>query len=306
MAFKKSSLDVSTNKNIWTGNLTQFNDSVRTRSNQFKRTSQSLENLCKMPKEAVVVGRYLCLGEIEKSRSRRVDMICEEVSKLWRKLDFPMLSRQTVLRKVHSIMQKYDRFLKRPIADIENSFENLFDITKPDGEWLCSEDKEFYQNQVESKGRIGYATMKLAAPTTIHPSKRRKVAQPSTSTNSNTARAIFALLSYILVPESREQLDAVCSFICGKWCDIWFSRQLFNNADFENLKHEVEKYPKAALSLKTHWSTIQSPLNIPRSNICAERAINVSHDLYPLCRSEIKLNLRFLLSNSREQNMNNS
>jgi hypothetical protein len=51
--------------------------------------------------------------------------------------------------------------LNRPIADIENSFENLFDITKPGGEWQCFEDKEFYQNQMESKGRIGYATMEV-------------------------------------------------------------------------------------------------------------------------------------------------
>jgi hypothetical protein len=63
--------------------------------------------------------------------------------------------------------------LKRQIADIESSF----DITKPDGEWLCSEDKEFYQNQVESKGRIGYATMKLAAPTTIHSSSIKDIYQ---------------------------------------------------------------------------------------------------------------------------------
>ena len=38
-------------------------------------------------------------------------------------------------------------FLKRPNVDTENSFENLLDNTKPDGEWLSSEDREFYQNQ---------------------------------------------------------------------------------------------------------------------------------------------------------------
>jgi hypothetical protein len=65
------------------------------------------------------------------------------------------------------------------------------------------------------------------------------------------------------------------------------------NDDFENLKHAVEKYPKAVLSQKitylqySHFSTLH------------ERAINVLHDLYPLFRSEINLNLRFLLSNSR-------
>ena len=127
--------------------------------------------------------------------------------------------------------------------------------------------------------------------------KVRFHALPGLSNARWNSRAIFALLSFILVPESRAQLDKACSFICGNWSKIWFGGHMFNEHSYEELKQQVEKYPKAAVCLKTHWSTDPSPLNSQRSNICAERAIKVLQDLYPLCRSAEKLNLRFLLSN---------
>ena len=40
----------------------------------------------------------------------------------------------------------------------------VFDITLLNGNWLSSEDKEFYYLQVDNKGAMGYSTGKIAAP----------------------------------------------------------------------------------------------------------------------------------------------
>ena len=72
---------------------------------------------------------------------------------------------------------------------------------------------------------------------------------------------------------------------------------MFNEKNYEDLLQQVKGTLKAAVCLNKHWSTNPLHLNAQRSNICAERAVKVLQDLYPLCRSTRKLNLRFLLSN---------
>lgn len=605
MTSKKSAESVLRNKIVWSKNLTSFSKSLKKRQKMFKYIGDPLESLCKLPKEMTIVGRYLALAEGQKSSEVRLKQICEEVTKLWQKMNFPMLSSQSVKRKVTSIMTKYHIFQKKPTAKTEESFSNLFDVTKLDGIWLCLEDKNLYYAQLQSKGEVGYTTEKLARKETIHPSKRRKIidTEPITSkscdiqedvstpsisesesddeekfsdvssefqkkkvyhstksarklvrygkvssnkahtvckilqedipqisapsqsgiykavykeaqkleqsymkdlknenwslhfdgklinkvehqvvvlknekkeirlavlvlpdaksqtiahaievtldkfnlwqaikmivcdtTAANTgrrngvvvrlqrkfqdhgfdkpvyigcqhhildrvlkhvfdqlfgesstspdinypfvtnilqnyehlrevykaeellnledeergrgevkeenvgwrddmkflyqlikvfnhykqfntmmkvrfhalpglsnarwnSRAIFALLSYILVPESRAMLDEGCTFISGHWSKVWFGGQMFDEQNYEDLHQQSKKYPKAAVCLKTHWSTSPSPLNTQRSNICAERAVKVLQDLYPLCHSTRKLTLRFLLSN---------
>ena len=64
-------------------------------------------------------------------------------------MNFPILSSQSVKRKVHDISSKYDKFLKKPTAKTEESFSNLFDVTKPNGVWLCAEDKQLYHSQLQ-------------------------------------------------------------------------------------------------------------------------------------------------------------
>jgi hypothetical protein len=116
----------------WTRNLTSFQQSFKKRSQDFKSMAHSLESLCKMPNEAKVIGRYLALAEGEKSRSNRIATICEEITKLWFKFSFPILSRSVVKQKVSIIIQKYDKYLKRPCAGTKYSFINLIDVTKCD------------------------------------------------------------------------------------------------------------------------------------------------------------------------------
>ena len=57
--------------------------------------------------------------------------------------------------------------------------QKVFDITNAGGEWLCQEDKDLYYRQIQSDGRVGYTTQKLAPASTIHPSKKRKIPKPN-------------------------------------------------------------------------------------------------------------------------------
>jgi hypothetical protein len=104
------------------------------------------------------------------------------------------------------------------------------------------------------------------------------------------SRTIYALISYILVTESRANAAKVCSFICDKWCDVWFGNHFFNESKYQELEREVVKFLKAAVCLKNHCSKMPSHLHAQRSNIWAEHAVKVLH-------SKENLNLRFLLLN---------
>ena len=92
---------------------------------------------------------------------------------------------------VDKLITSFEKHRKRPNAVFEENLAHLFDIKKPDGNWLCSEDKQLYKVQIESDGRVGYTTMKVAPISTIHPSKRAK----STSELSTNQAVISAPLS---------------------------------------------------------------------------------------------------------------
>ena len=85
---------------------------------------------------------------------------------------------QSVKRKVENLIEKYDKFLKSPSHRLSENFSNVFDITNEKGIWLCNEDKKLYDIQVLSKGEVGFCTNKKVD---IHPSKKRKLNEQSTS-----------------------------------------------------------------------------------------------------------------------------
>ena len=80
--------------------------------------------------------------------------------------------------KLDKLLKTYDECVKRGKYD---PLDEVFDITKESGAWLCSEDRWLYHLQIESRGQVGYATGKAASSKTIHPSKRRKITVESTS-----------------------------------------------------------------------------------------------------------------------------
>ena len=140
---------------------------------------------CKMPSNRDIVGRFLGLFSELKSRQDRIIKISEELLKLWEKMNFPFLSKQQVSAKVDTVIKSFEKYRKRKNEEFAEKLTHLFDITKTSGNWLCGEDKELYRRQIESGGRTGYTTEKVAPMSTIHPSKRpKRQSEPSTTTTS--------------------------------------------------------------------------------------------------------------------------
>lgn len=65
------------------------------------------------------------------------------------------------------------------------------------------------------------------------------------------------IASEALLVTSRVLLNDLCTFIFK----VCFVKQMFNNQDYEALQHQVEKYPKSTVCLKTRWSASHSSLN---------------------------------------------
>ena len=183
MSHKKSNFTTERNKKNWTKNLIRFEESHRKRRS-VPLEAQSLENNSKIPLKIQTVGLYMFLGASTKGRKERVKEIAKEVTSLWqKKLNFPNVSIQTVQAKLDQVLNTYDECVKRGRYDPLNE---VFDITKENGEWLCSEDRRLYHLQIESKGQVGYTTGKVASSKSIHPSKRRKMSLEPASTTATT------------------------------------------------------------------------------------------------------------------------
>jgi len=96
-----------------------------------------------------IVVRYLSLGASTKGRKEGVMEIANEVTTLWQnKLDFPHVSIQVVEANLAQLLKSYDQCVKRGKYDPLNEPS---DITKENGEWLCSKDRRSYHLQIKSK-----------------------------------------------------------------------------------------------------------------------------------------------------------
>ena len=112
-----------------------------------------------MLKKTFIIGRYNNPASIEKSRKERVKLIAVEISKLWNKLNFASISKKSVGRKIEKVIEKHDKYLKKPGKKEECSvFGDLFDITNIKGIWLSLENKKFYNIQLLSSGEVGHST----------------------------------------------------------------------------------------------------------------------------------------------------
>jgi hypothetical protein len=61
--------------------------------------------------------------------------------------------------------------MNKKFGTFENELISIFDITKSDRLWLYQEDKALYSKQLESAGKVGYNTNKIAPSSSIHPPK---------------------------------------------------------------------------------------------------------------------------------------
>lgn len=188
MSHNKGYSTVLKNKDIWTKNLVRFQESHRRRS--VPSQESSLDEKSRMPVLMQIIGRYQFLGAEIKGRKERIVIISKEVTKLWKnKLNIPHVSDQVVQSKLEKVLKTYDECVRRGKYDAMNE---LFDITKVNGQWLTTEDKQLYQLQVKSKGKVGYSTGQVASQETIHPSKRRKLPAESLSVSTSASYDLVA------------------------------------------------------------------------------------------------------------------
>lgn len=183
MSFKKSSSSIEKNKKTWTKNLVQFQAPSRRRN--VAVLEAPLSERSRMPLKSHIIGRFKFLESTVKERRKRIGLIAVELKDLWSKtLNFPHVSDQAICAKLENLLKDYEHCRKKQNFD---SLNELFDVTKVKGEWLCKEDENLYKLQIESKGQVGYSTGKPASAKTIHPSKRRKTMEATVSTPSSSA-----------------------------------------------------------------------------------------------------------------------
>ena len=171
MPFKKSATEIQRNKQKWRKNLVQFQS--QTRRGHVPLEEKSLSEKSRMPKKKVIVGRYNYLARNTKGRKARIALIVQEVKALWQdKLNFPIISDSGIRLKLEKLLKQSDNCVRKQTFE---PMEQLFDITKASGDWLCAKDKELYLLQRQSNGEVGYSTGKEDSKSSIHPSKRRKL-----------------------------------------------------------------------------------------------------------------------------------
>ena len=159
---------VEDNTAKWTSNISL---NTKRRAN-LPEVKNSLEELCRMPLKKAIIGRYLGLHDEMVYSKDRIKKISVELNHLWSNLNFPAVSLQRIEQKIQILVNLYVKYRKRQNPAFEKILSELFDITKGGGEWLNREDKELYELQVQSNGKVGYTTKRIAPISTIHPSKR--------------------------------------------------------------------------------------------------------------------------------------
>ena len=115
------------------------------------------------------------------------------------------------------------------------------------------------------------------------------------------SRAIFALIAFFLLPKWRGQLKTVCDFIAATWAKAWFTNQHYLEDTYNDLHAAVSKLKcsKALKSLSTHWVKERSVIDVPRSNMVAERAVKTMEELHSTFKTDKYLNSKFINTNSK-------
>ena len=116
------------------------------------------------------------------------------------------------------------------MEQVEKKLKGLFNITKVDGNWPCSEDKKLCTTQIQTSGRVGYSNRKETDLNSIHPSKRKFIqSQISTSGSHSTP----------LSCEINEENDVISDSIDNESDD-----------DFKPVEEKFSKYSSAAFATR--------------------------------------------------------
>ena len=168
----KNSLPSDLNKKLWESNLVRFETAKNSR--KYAKIVDSLDQMNKVPTEQHILDKFKCLAANVKSRQERVVIVVKEVKILWKKLNLPIQKgKSTVERKIENVLNKYEKDSRKPGMQ---DFTNLFNVTDENGEWLCQEDKAFYNLQMSTNGRAGYCTT-IEDTQGVHPRKLKLIKQ---------------------------------------------------------------------------------------------------------------------------------
>jgi hypothetical protein len=255
MPHKKSANSVKKNSSVWSKNVTAFNLAVKRRK-KIPVINHSLVNMCRIPKEAVVIGRFNGLAEDMKNRKSRFQLVAQELVQLWQKLNFPTIAMTSVERKIEKLIARHVKFLKRPLDKVEEEFfSHIFDITSPDGEWLSAEDREMHHKQVATQGRVGYVTGKLIP---IHPSKVKKCP------NENAVDAAVA-------PQCLESIDEISRST---------STNISSTDDSHDDDYQPPKCPSTSqFSRRQRHVTTHAMSLVKQTNLSTRKAATVCQEL---------------------------
>ena len=169
MANFNSNKAIQRNAESWSQNIT-----INTMRRRDIPMISELTNFTRLPRKKDIIGRYHTLLEKATSAKERIVVISEELHNLWKTFSFPILTKQSIVAKVSKLVEENVKHRKRNNNEFAMELENVFDITKTNGQWLCKEDKQLYNLQVKSQGTIGYVSSKLVPQSAIHPSKRER------------------------------------------------------------------------------------------------------------------------------------
>ena len=165
---------------------------------------ENLSDYTRIPLKKYVLGLYHTLLENDHSRKSRVQFIYTELITLWNKMSFPAFRRPAITVISDKLINNYEKNQRHPAEDFFFEKEKVFDVRKADGQWLCTENKIFYKKQIESKGKIGYNSLKPADSSTIHPSKLMQLKYEN-SQNKNEAGASSSDIMMFDESEDNEQ-----------------------------------------------------------------------------------------------------
>src|SRR6218665_1679904 len=114
------------------------------------------------------------------------------------------------------------------------------------------------------------------------------------------SRGIFALIAFFLIPKWRDHLKTTYDFIATTWSKAWFSNQHYTEQSYNQLHAAVSKLncPKALRCFSTNWIQERSMLDVPRSNMVAERAVKLVKELHSTGKTGKYLNSKFVNSYS--------
>ena len=183
MSSKNSSNSIKSNRCIWIKNLLSSSKQKRDPRIPFV---EKLTNLTRMPTNRQILGNFTFLFNSKKRRLDRIKIMIMDIELLWREiLDFPLLSSALIRKKLNSLIDLYNKNKKKPSDKFTETLSQLFNVTKVNGEWKSMEDKELYQRQVKSGGKIGYSMAKQAPFESVHPRKRIQLSKTQSLVSSS-------------------------------------------------------------------------------------------------------------------------